>query len=169
MECSQAAAEFYAAAKNLNRQIDAMKVCDESNMGELLKALAELYLKALCLPMDKLRDLRSAPFGKEISHHAFYNEYCRKVDFKNKAHYHEFFDPYDARSAVMGNLADDIADILSDIETGMILYESDRQKDAVSQWKDSFCIHWGEHITGAIRALDSVYRRYLEGTYDEKI
>lgn len=98
MDRSQAA-EFYTAAKNLKQQIDAMKVCDESNMGDLLKALAELYLKALYLPMYKLQDLRNHPFRKEISHHAFYNEHCQKVNFKSKKYYHEFFDPYDEKSA----------------------------------------------------------------------
>ena len=169
MDRLQTAAEFYAAAKNLKQQIDAMKMCDESNLENLLKALAELYLKALCLPLYKLRDLRNRPFGKEPSHHALYNGYCRKINFKGNTHYHEFFDPYDAESAVIGNFADDIADILADIEAGMILYESGRQKNAVSEWKNSFCIHWGEHITGAIRALDSVYRRTLAGAYDEEI
>jgi hypothetical protein len=55
--------------------------------------------------------------------------------------------------AAVGSLADDIADIYRDVVTGLREYEAGRPVEALWQWGFLFGAHWGEHATGAIRAL----------------
>jgi hypothetical protein len=57
---------------------------------------------------------------------------------------------------VGASLADDILDIYKDVKNGIILYEKNDHIEAVSEWKSSFDIHWGNHAVDAIRALHSV-------------
>jgi hypothetical protein len=54
---------------------------------------------------------------------------------------------------VVGSIADDIADIYRDVVTGLRLDQSGERPEAIWQWSFNFRHHWGEHATGAIRAL----------------
>ena len=53
----------------------------------------------------------------------------------------------------IGSLVDDLADIYRDVVTGLRLYDAGRNGEAVWQWAFNFRVHWGDHATGAIRAL----------------
>jgi hypothetical protein len=64
------------------------------------------------------------------------------------------FDPYDLNSApVIGSLADDFADIYSDLQAGLILYAAHANDDATWQWRFGFENHWGRHAAHALYAL----------------
>ena len=171
MDNPESVVEFYEAAKNLWEKADSIKVCDENNVEELLKALVVLHLKALYLPnfelrnSDDLPDSEVARINSVLKMKILYRRRIGcvpKIEFKSKEHYHEFFDSYDAGSTVTASLSDDMDGILMDVGTGICLYEHGYQAEAVFEWKHSFMIHWGEHITGAIRALDSMYRPFGE-------
>jgi hypothetical protein len=69
--------------------------------------------------------------------------------------YGEVFDPLPvpAEEPVVGSLVDDLSDIYRDVATGLWLYNGGHREEALWQWAFTFRIHWGEHATGAIRAL----------------
>ena len=69
--------------------------------------------------------------------------------------YCEVFDPLaePPEEPVAGDIADDIADIYRDVVRGLRLYEAGKQLEARWEWGFNFVNHWGEHATGAMRAL----------------
>ena len=89
-----------------------------------------------------------------------------KVDHKHFSdlpfqHYQVVFDPHDldlTETSVMGDLHDDLADILGDLWSGLELHRSGHQVEALSHWIDSYFYHWGHHASSALRALDEFYR-----------
>jgi hypothetical protein len=54
---------------------------------------------------------------------------------------------------VIGDLADDIADIYRDLRRGLNLLDAGHTEQAVWEWVFHLKHHWGEHATSAIRAL----------------
>jgi uncharacterized protein DUF5063 len=73
----------------------------------------------------------------------------------NRTWYSEIFDPYDrhVRGSLIGNLADDLSDICRDLTNGSRCWQSGDLETAVWEWRYGLEIHWGEHATGAMRAL----------------
>jgi len=71
--------------------------------------------------------------------------------------YLEIFDPYGrtVESPVIGSLSDDIEDIYAELVSGLQCWEAGNQGGALWSWKFGFRWHWGEHVTGALRALHS--------------
>lgn len=70
-------------------------------------------------------------------------------------YYHEFFSPYKLveEDPVIGDLADDLADIYRDVKNGLLLYEQGHVTEALWRWSQSFSLHWGRHATSALHAL----------------
>jgi len=70
-------------------------------------------------------------------------------------YYSAFFNPANVgkEDAVVGDLADDLADIYRDIKAGLWLYDQGHVKEALWEWRQSFQTHWGRHATGALYAL----------------
>ena len=54
---------------------------------------------------------------------------------------------------VVGDLADDLADIWRDLKKGLVLYDAGRIQAAVWEWRNGFNSHWGRHAAGAFFAL----------------
>jgi hypothetical protein len=73
-------------------------------------------------------------------------------------YYNEMFAPYDLaeREPVTGSLADDLADIYADLSRGLAAWQVGNTEDAVWEWRFHFQHHWGEHTTGALRALHAL-------------
>jgi len=76
--------------------------------------------------------------------------------------YREIYDPYEplSESEVTGSLADDLADIYRDIRAGLQKWARGETGEALWEWRFNFQIHWGEHLTGALRALYSLSSSY---------
>lgn len=55
--------------------------------------------------------------------------------------------------AVVGDLADDLADVYRDIKDGLALWEHGHPIEAVWHWRFHFAFHWGRHAADALRAL----------------
>jgi hypothetical protein len=79
--------------------------------------------------------------------------------------YAEIFDPYaePAEEAVTGMLSDDLADIYADLTDGLAKWRRGEHDQANWAWRFSFGTHWGEHATGALRALYTLAARYEPG------
>lgn len=70
--------------------------------------------------------------------------------------YREIFDPYSGldEEPVIGSLSDDLGDIYVDLMEGLDAHDAGCVPgDAVFHWRFGFWTHWGEHATGALRAL----------------
>ncbi|MFL5328956.1 MAG: DUF5063 domain-containing protein [Gemmataceae bacterium] len=120
-----------------------------------LLRIIRLYLAALELPpswSEELAHQPDAPRVGDAEWRAVYAEAGRlPLD-----HYAEVFDPLAVppeEPPVIGSLADDIADIYRDVVTGLREYEAGQRAQAVWEWGFGLQHHWGEHATGAIRAL----------------
>ncbi|HTK43032.1 MAG TPA: DUF5063 domain-containing protein [Gemmatimonadales bacterium] len=76
--------------------------------------------------------------------------------------YREIYDPYEplSESEVTGSLADDLADIYRDVRAGLVKWARGESGEALWEWRFNFQIHWGEHLTGALRALYSLSSTY---------
>jgi hypothetical protein len=140
------AEDFYFSAADFCKVIENTHFINESNLIKLLRSLLELYSKALFLPEVETENNEVSACDLPIP----------KIDFGNYDLYWEVFDPYHFEEPVGASLADDILDIYKDVKNGIILYEKNDHIEAVSEWKSSFDIHWGNHAVDAIRALHSV-------------
>jgi len=74
-------------------------------------------------------------------------------------HYREVFDALDLTAEpVTAGLVDDLLDIYLDLARGFQIANERSPEDGVRHWSLLFRVHWGEHATGALRALYSFYR-----------
>lgn len=118
---------------------------------EALIRITALYLAGLALPSWLSVDGSSTP--------RLTQQQCAPAHSAAKRvpldHYGEVFDPctLPPQEPVVGWFADDLADIWHDVITGLNAYEAGRINDALWQWSFNLQCHWGEHATGAIRAL----------------
>ncbi len=70
-------------------------------------------------------------------------------------YYSTFFNPTKVNEdeSVVGDLADDLADMYRDIKDGLRLYDHGHIAEAVWSWRNSFQTHWGRHATNALYVL----------------
>ena len=73
----------------------------------------------------------------------------------DRVHYSGVFDAYDRQDgqALIGNLADDLAEVHADLTNGLRCWRAGDHENAVWEWRFKLESHWGEHATDAIRAL----------------
>jgi hypothetical protein len=69
--------------------------------------------------------------------------------------YWEIFDASEIENQipVFAELSDDLADVYSDLKAGLLLYEKEMFPEAFWEWRFRFQIHWGNHLTGAQKAI----------------
>jgi len=114
--------------------------------------LTRLYLAALGLPPAPDEDTVDRRDGEVVDEErrTVYDA-CARLPLD---YYGEVFDPLPVppEEPVVGSLADDIADVYRDVVSGLLEHRAGRRSQALLQWEITFS-HWGEHLTGAIRAL----------------
>jgi hypothetical protein len=71
--------------------------------------------------------------------------------------YYSIADPLvvPSEGSTIGDLADDLADIWSDLTVGLVLYDSGAREQAEHEWRWRFRAHWGDHAANALYALQS--------------
>jgi hypothetical protein len=79
--------------------------------------------------------------------------------------YREMFAPYDLaeEEPVVGDLADDFADIYRDLLRGLSKWRANDPDGAAWEWQFHFAVHWGDHATSAMRALHALAFDYALG------
>jgi hypothetical protein len=130
---------------------------EERNPGraacEALIRISSLYVAALQLP---------PPFTDELEGHPDVQRLPTDESAKVKSYlglpidmYGEVFDPLSVppEEPVIGSIADDVIDIYRDVVTGLRAYQAGNKSGALWEWGFGFRHHWGEHATGAIRAI----------------
>lgn len=130
---------------------------DETDPGlaarKALIRISTIYLAALQLP---------PPFNEELERRPDVERLPSEENAKVMAYrgipidmYGEVFDPIPIppEEPVIGSIADDVVDIYRDIVTGLRAYQNGNKSGALWEWGFGFQHHWGEHATGAIRAI----------------
>lgn len=144
---SQEVEEFRVIASAYCDFIDSSRIFnDEESYRKLLRIISQLFTSALNLPEVELKEKHWVDADVQLP----------IVEVKHHNMYTEVFDPYHDETPVTGCLEDDIIDIYSDIKKGLILFEQGLIVNAVWEWRFGLEIHWGEHATSAIRALQSI-------------
>jgi hypothetical protein len=123
----------------------------DAGAREALIRLTRLYVAGLVLPsiMDAARGdverVKDEEWGAVLRD-------CSRLPLD---YYGEIFDPLmvPPEEAGVGSLADDLADIYRDVVTGLRAYRKGMRSEALWEWGFGLQVHWGEHATGAIRAL----------------
>jgi hypothetical protein len=120
-------------------------------LSEATRHLARLFAAALELPELEFSDHPDPP---SMEHDAW------KVMYKSFGAmpfnlYLEVFDPSieGTEEPVVGDVADDLTDIYSDLSKGLWLLDRGHAMAAVWSWKFTFGCHWGRHAVSALRAL----------------
>lgn len=70
--------------------------------------------------------------------------------------YHQVFDPTEDSEAIVGTLADDVADIYRDLKDGLAFIETHQgspEEDAIWTWRLLFYSHWGKHAMDALLTI----------------
>lgn len=127
----------------------------ETDARKALGLLAALHISAL--------ELKQGDCGESIESTRISNEQWKAIFARFNSlpfnYYNEFFSPanYDEKEPVVGDLADDLADIYRDLKENLDLYDAGHQAEALWEWKQSFRIHWGRHAVAAIHALHAYF------------
>jgi len=117
-----------------------------------LSHLLRLYALALELQMPSELDYNlegETPDDKE------WREVFERAGALPFNNYSSVFDPHSVppETPVVGDLADDIADIYRDLSEGLSLYAADHIRESEWAFVNSFRTHWGRHASSAIRAI----------------
>lgn len=126
-----------------------------SEARALRQHLAMLIAGALALPR--------VPYGQYDAEQPGKQEWDRV--FKRAAslpfNYYSGTDPLEVPTDVVtiGDLADDVADIWSDLMAGLRVYEEGRKNDAAIEWRARFDSHWGSHAADGLAALQHWHDR----------
>ena len=144
---------FYEIASDYCDWIERSVKCE--NVAEWLPGiLADLIHAAFCLAEDDSPDVGAGDFKVREC-----NREAARLPSLPFQHYHEVFNAFDLDSEpVTAGLDDDLYDIYGDLAKGFKIARQVSPAEAKRYWSQSFRIHWGEHATGALRALYCFYR-----------
>lgn len=117
-----------------------------------LSLLVRLYSQALELdaPMEFDSDIKTDPIDDNQ-----WREIVGRAGALPFNYYSTIFNPLvvPSEEPVVGDLADDIADIYRDLCTGVALFDSGYKAEAQWELYFSFHSHWGRHASSAIAVL----------------
>ena len=125
-----------------------------TDLFPLLQLLSRLYAQGLELPMtDFDPDLE----GGAISHEEWHDHFRRIGARLPFGYYKAVMEPFELDKledpAGVADLADDLADIHRDLLRGFFAADAGDPQTACFAFRQSLWIHWGEHATSAIHAL----------------
>jgi hypothetical protein len=148
-------AEFAKVAGKFCRLIEGHRAMSREAFQEVvLRNLSLLYAVALQLrSSSKTSDLQAQRMT-----HAQWEQLFKSLGRKLGTHqrYWVVFNPQAEEKPLVGNLADDLADIYRDLKPGLLAFARGRTREraaAVWAWHVSFLQHWGHHAASAIRVL----------------
>ncbi len=129
-------------------------------LTKIASILGKLYSVALFLPdvfpstkKNRLSKRKLIQYGKRYKR---LNEHLAGRLGK-ASRYWQVFDPPDRKSLVSATLSGDLAEIYLDLEDGLALQLSRRQRDNLLwQWRFNFRSHWGRHAVNALTAIHYV-------------
>lgn len=148
------AAQAWQYCAFVEQQAQALGLDDRLRLARI--RLLELYRTGVDLPVVEVIDGEdNAPFTMEPP--------SDWPGFGAHDLYWEVFDPYEDQAPVCGGLSDDVIDVYLDVARGLRLWRAGRWLAAAWEWRFSFHTHWGDHVMGAMRALDRALREDFVG------
>ncbi|PCJ96018.1 MAG: hypothetical protein COA45_11505 [Zetaproteobacteria bacterium] len=151
MENENPADKFVAFVREYCTWSESKARTETEEVKTAIKLLANLYANVLAMPNDNLcEDIDGSRISDEEWNVVFKRFGALPFNF-----YSTFFSPHKLSSDehCVGDLADDLADIYRDLKCGHELYERGHVKEAFREWKQSFNMHWGRHLSSALNAL----------------
>ena len=150
--------EFVDIARRYCAWAEAAAGNPQQEMYQAREFLAELHLAVVRLPDADFED-------SERKDAVTYDEWKKVLERFSGLPvdgYWDVFDPLkeEEKESLWNSLADDLADIYRDLKTYLQLYDAGYTEEAVWQWRFNFLIHWGQHLTGAQRAIHSYIDKY---------
>jgi hypothetical protein len=126
-------------------------------LAHLHTCVAKLYAAALELPSVQPARAEVAFEGKGSPTWSELRATLQGA-FGSREYYSEIFAPYElqGQEPIVGSLSDDLADIFADVSRGLAAWDAKDYHGAVWEWGFHFDHHWGEHATGALRALHAL-------------
>jgi hypothetical protein len=139
---------FHEIASDYCDWIERSVKCE--NLAEWLPCiLAELIHAAFCLHEDDSPDASAEDFQVRECHRE-----AARLPSLPFDHYHEVYHAFDfEEEPVTASLNDDLHGIYGELARGFKIAREVSPTEAKRYWGESFRIHWGEHATGALRAL----------------
>ena len=110
-----------------------------------------LYISAQVLPELEMQEEEALPA-------VLHKDFEIRLDEQISSDYWEIYDPAFPDEPACENLADDLADIALDLQSGIETYDSGHREQAEFAWKFGLEHHWGKHVVDALRALHSIIR-----------
>ena len=145
--------KFAIAARQFCEWAESDYPVNSQTLKQALELMTELFLLGLRLA-DEFEEIDedSPPVGSADDKTRMVYSQASKLPL---THYSEVFNSnvVPPEDPVIGDLADDIADIYQDLRRGLDLLEAGHTVHAVWKWVFHLRCHWGEHATSAIRAL----------------
>jgi Domain of unknown function (DUF5063) len=176
-EITEAAEKFGTVVARYCETIDRAQFLSRNEFLRPLYSLSpELILEAMRLPVVIYEDseaedpeeethFRAIEQDAQISHDKWEQLYrSLKTKLADWDHYHFVFDPLTDSEAIVGSLADDLADIYRDLKEGITL-SSVRDypaRDIVFDWRCLFESHWGKHAINALTVLHALSAQRAE-------
>jgi hypothetical protein len=153
---TQPVLEFVEIASQYRLLIDNRdQVAGVALLRQAYVSLARLCACASALPLTK----GSRIFRERVTHAQWETLRCSlNVKIAEFDAYSEVMDPYESNSEKPdpGSLSQDLTDIYDEIVPGLDEWEQAdlaKKRSIMSAWKLDFEISWGEHATGALRAI----------------
>ncbi len=81
--------------------------------------------------------------------------------------YIDVVDPYAEPEMAWGSLADDVAQITSDLVHGLIHFQEERVVEALWWWQFSFLTSWGPAAVASLRAITAVVSHVRTGEFED--
>lgn len=154
---AEVADRFGVAAKRFCSIVDSASHMDRGEfVSKIYRVLPKLIDQAIEMPDVEGSDKdqrQSAPRVRHEEWEQLYNSLKAKLGDWDL--YHQVFDPTHENEAVVGTLADDIADIFGDLKEGLVFIEAAKRspEEAIWTWRLLFYSHWGKHAMDALLAI----------------
>ncbi len=145
-------AEYAAAARAYCAWVEKPAGDPIDDLGDAFVLLASLYSQALRLPTVE-PDV--AVVNEPPRNRVEWQTLLPRFEHLPVGHYGEVFSPLvvPPETPVVGDLADDLADIYKDIKLPLEAYDSGQTSYAVWQWRFCFETHIGRHMLSALKAM----------------
>ncbi len=142
---------FITAARAYCAWVESEPSAPETEARLALRLLSGLHFEALMLaPGDSGKDVQA----QRLTHEEWTKKHQRFASMPFQ-YYREFLLPstINDEEAVVGDVADDLADIYRDVAAALSLYDDGHVVEALWEFRESFRSHWGQHAVGAINAI----------------
>ena len=161
MELPTEVLAFRTAAEQFCAWVEAPTEDAEGELHLAMRHVSELYMRAVTMPgADPDPSAPEAALDKN-DHKAAYERFGRLP----LQYYGEVFDTsrLPPEEATVGDLADDLLDIYTDVKGGLLYFAQGYPEQAVFHWKFTWGVHWGRHATSALRAMHCWRTRVDQG------